>query len=751
MLAAQNRGLLSGFARAFGKPARRPAAAPPPGAGRPAEGARWTGLFCGLLLLVAGCGVQGRDHLLLGQRLLQEGRPSEAIEPLQAAIQALQTNAPAAAQAWNYLGLAYHRAGQPAEAARAYKAALDRDFNLITARYNLGALFFEQGNYTAAINELTTYTAHQPKDPAGWLLLGRAQLRAGLLDAADRHLLQALRLNPTPLQQAEALNALGLGQAQRRRAREAFQYFEAALNRVTNYPPALLNQAILSHQVHDHRFALQKYAAYLAVAGQAANAETIRHLTNRLSEQIALALKPTPAPAVPPPATNLLANLRTATPPAATQTAPAPSQVRTTAPPAKPTVTTPPVIAQTSPPPAKVATAAPPPVVAAAKPPAQPPETTPAPPPVAAATPRAIPPGTSETEKPQQTTPGPAPAPTAPAPAAVTPAAVTPKPEPPPAPAVETVQLEAEPEVKPAVDVALAPAATATRPSAAHPTPSATPAPAPAASPTPAPPAATPALSTHAAESHAKEPEPPRKRSFIARLNPLNLIRGAEDPEKAREREAKKAAEQARKAEKDAAKKRPTPVERKTAAAAPAPEPEPPRPVFPRYQYTAPAPPASGNRAEAERLAAEGVTAHRAGRLGEALAAYQRATRADPAHFPAWFNLAVAAFEQRDWPRALAAYETALALDPAHADARYGFALTLERAGYPLDAAAELEKILARDPRHVEAHLALANLCATTLADRDRAREHYLKVLQLQPNHPQAGLIKRWLGPAWQP
>lgn len=721
MWAAQNRGLLSGFARAFGKLARRPAAASPPGGGRSAEGARWTGLFCGLLLLGAGCGVQGRDHLLQGQRLLQEGRPAEAVEPLLAAVHVLQTNAPAAAQAWNYLGLAYHRAGQPTEAARAYKAALDRDFNLFTARYNLGALFFEQGHYTAAINELTTYTTHQPKDPAGWLLLGRTQLRAGLLDAADRHLLQALRLNPTPQQQAEALNALGLGQAQRRRTREAFQYFEAALNRVTNYPPALLNQAILSQQVHDHRFALQKYAAYLAVAGQAANAQTIRHLTNRLSEQIALALKPTPAPA---------------TPPAATEAAPTPSPVRTTAPPAQPSVTTPPVIAQTSPPPTKVTTAAPPPVVAATQPPAPtPPKTTPAPPPVAAATPRAEPPGTREPEKPQQTTPRPGSAPTA----------VASKPEAPPAPAVETVELEPEPEIKPAVDVALAPAPPATRPPAAPTTPPAPSAPAPAASP------ATPALSTTPAGSDTEEPEPPRKRSIFARLNPLNLLRGDEDPEKARAREAKKAAEQARKAEKEAAKKRTTSAERKTAAATPVPEPEPPRPVFPRYRYTAPTPPAPGNRAEAERWVAEGVTAYRAGRPGEALTAYQRATRADPAHFPGQFNLAVAAFEQRDWPRALAAYETALVLDPTHADARYGFALTLERAGYPLDAAAELEKILARDPRHVEAHLALAHLCATTLADRNRAREHYLKVLQLQPNHPQAGLIKRWLGPAWQP
>lgn len=723
MWAAQNRGLLSGFDRAFGKPARRPAVVSPPGAGRPAEGARWVGLFCGLLLLVAGCGVQGRDHLLQGQRLLQEGRSAEAIEPLLAAVQVLQTNAPAAAQAWNYLGLAYHRAGQPTEAARAYKAALDRDFNLFTARYNLGALFFEQSNFTAAINELTTYTSHQPKDPAGWLLLGRAQLRAGLLDAADRHLLQALRLNPTPQQQAEALNALGLGQVQRRRTREAFQYFEAALNRVTNYPPALLNQAILSQQVHDYRFALQKYAAYLAVAGQAANAETIRHLTNRLSEQIALALKPTP-----PPATNLLATLRTATPPAATEAAPTPSPDRTTALPAQPSVTTPPVIAQTSPPPAKVTTTVPPPVVAVAKPLAQtPPETTPAPPPVAPSIPRTEPPGTRGAEKPPQTTPGPAPALTA----------VAPKPQAPPAPAVETVELEPEPEIKPAVDVALAPAAPTTPP--------ATPAPAPAVSP------AIPDLSTTPAGSDTQEAELPRKRSIFARLNPLNLFRGDEDSDKARAREAKKAAKQARKAEKEAAIKRTTPVEHKTAAAAPAPEPEPPRPVFRRYQYTAPTPPAPGNRAEAERWVAEGVTAHRAGRLGEALTAYQRATRADPAYFPGQFNLAVAAFEQRDWPRALAAYENALALDPAHADARYGFALTLERAGYPLDAAAELEKILARDPRHVEAHLALANLCATTLADRNRAREHYLKVLQLQPNHPQAGLIKRWLGPAWQP
>jgi tetratricopeptide (TPR) repeat protein len=658
-----------------------------------------------VLLLAAGCGPQGRDQLLLGQRLIREGRPAEAIEPLQAAAQAFQTNTAAAAQILNYLGLAYHQAGRPAEAAQAYKAALDKDFNLFAARYNRGALFFEQGNLPAAINELTTYTAHQPKDPAGWLLLGKAQLRAGLYDAADRNLLQALRLNPSPQQQAEGLNALGMGQAQRRRAREAFQYFEAALNRVTNYPPALLNQAVLSQQLQDRNFALQKYAAYLAAGSNAPNADAIRALTNQLASQLALALKPTSPPTNQAPATNLVLNVRTASPPAVVRTSPPPSLVQTAAPPA---------IARTGPPPAEM-TARPLPVSSNLVAQTAPPSTKP---PAETAPPRG-----------DRTTT---------AVRAVTAPEVPPaQPEPP----LERVQLDAEPEIKPAVDVALA------RPTAvASSTNSVSPAPAPATggSATTSPPATTTAAET--------EDEKAPKRSLIARLNPLNLFRGDEDPEKAREREAKKAAGQARKAEKEAAKKHTTPVTRQPAPAPALVQPTTPAPpTFTRYAYTAPAAPPPGNRAESERQVAEGLAAHKAGRPGDAQAAYTRAVRADPANFQAQFNLAVAAYENQDWPRSLAAYELALALAPDDTRARYGFALALERAGYPLDAAAELERILAREPGNVDAHLALANLNATTLGNTVRAREHYLKVLQLQPNHPQAGLIKRWLGPAYRP
>src|ERR1700753_2974715 len=68
-----------------------------------------------LVLLVAlaagltGCRPPGPRALLDGQRLIEHGQYSEAVDRLKTATSLLSTNA----QAWNYLGLAYHLAGQP--------------------------------------------------------------------------------------------------------------------------------------------------------------------------------------------------------------------------------------------------------------------------------------------------------------------------------------------------------------------------------------------------------------------------------------------------------------------------------------------------------------------------------------------------------------------------------------------------------------------------------------------------------------
>ena len=85
------------------------------------------------------------------------------------------------------------------------------------------------------------------------------------------------------------------------------------------------------------------------------------------------------------------------------------------------------------------------------------------------------------------------------------------------------------------------------------------------------------------------------------------------------------------------------------------------------------------------------------------------------------------------------------AIEPDSVEARYKFALALKAAGYVPDAAEQFKKILAANPDEVRAHLALANLCAQSLHDTAQARRHYLKVLELQPDNPQAADIRFWL------
>jgi tetratricopeptide (TPR) repeat protein len=128
-----------------------------------------------------------------------------------------------------------------------------------------------------------------------------------------------------------------------------------------------------------------------------------------------------------------------------------------------------------------------------------------------------------------------------------------------------------------------------------------------------------------------------------------------------------------------------------------------------------------------------------------AVAAYEKATRLDPAYFEAYYNQGLAVYEMGNWQPCLAAYEFALAIQPDALDARYNFALALKQANYPQDAANELIRILKSAPEEVRAHLSLANLYAQQLRQPKLAREHYSRVLELDPRHPKAAEIRYWL------
>jgi len=224
------------------------------------------------------------------------------------------------------------------------------------------------------------------------------------------------------------------------------------------------------------------------------------------------------------------------------------------------------------------------------------------------------------------------------------------------------------------------------------------------------------------------------KNGFAARLNPKNWFRSKDTPNAPASTST------------DIADPLAAGGTNKTLTIARATSPAPlPHSAVARYKYRSPAPPKPGNRGDAERLLAQGVQAQGRNRLSEAVEAYRQAANADPSFFDAHYNLGVAAYEAGDMSQCLVAYEYALAINPISVKARFNFAVALQKSGYPRDAANELEKLLAADSSEARAQFALANLYAQQLGEPDKAREHYLRLLELEPQHPQATAIRYWL------
>jgi tetratricopeptide (TPR) repeat protein len=168
-------------------------------------------------------------------------------------------------------------------------------------------------------------------------------------------------------------------------------------------------------------------------------------------------------------------------------------------------------------------------------------------------------------------------------------------------------------------------------------------------------------------------------------------------------------------------------------------------PTFPRYLYLSPSTPRRGDRVTAASAFNGARQFEQESRWADAMEWYRVATQSDPGWFEAQYNYGVIAYRQRNFPASLAAYEMALAIKPDSLDARYNFALALKAAGYELDAVNEMGKVAAANPTEVRAQLALGNLYAQQLHNTDRAREHYLKVLELDPRNAQANDIRFWL------
>ncbi len=601
-----------------------------------------TRMFCLLAtaacLWTCGCTPPGPRALLQGKSCLDEGRYADAVPKLEKAVALLPKNA----LAWNFLGLAYHGNGQPEQAVNAYRTALSLDHKMAVVRYNLGCLYLEQTNLSAAIDELKSYTLLQPSALEGWLKQGTALLRARRLDEAEKSFRSALDLQS---KHPEALNGLGLIQVQRRRWQEALNYFNVAALQDPPFAPALLNSAVLQHQnLNNRTAALQRYRQYLALQPRPADWEAVDSAARQLEQE----MNPTPVASRPAP-------LPASTPPPAKTG----SQVAQVVPPSRPAAAVPNSL---QPVPARTNAAA----VAASTRPSS------ASAPVATNLPVTSLKPVAEPVRP----------PSKAAPVKGAESLVARPSE------IEVTHVQSDLVVKPPQELTRVP-------------------PTPSVESTAADRGGTVSGSTNGT-----------KRGFFARLNPFGGKSKAGDPAPASETLAP----------------RDFGV---TPSVAPA--------VVPRYTYLSPAAPTPGNHAESEKAFTRGHKAQKSGNRAEAIAEYQVAVKSDPANFDAYYNLGLAAMGGEDVRLSLWAYEIALALKPGAEDARYNFALALRAGGFWLDASEQLQKLIAENPSDARAHLSLANLYSQQLGQPNLAREHYLRVLELSPRHPEASKIRYWL------
>jgi tetratricopeptide (TPR) repeat protein len=230
---------------------------------------------------------------------------------------------------------------------------------------------------------------------------------------------------------------------------------------------------------------------------------------------------------------------------------------------------------------------------------------------------------------------------------------------------------------------------------------------------------------SHTTSDSESQPASPQKKSFLQKINPLNLFK--HNPKTTSAQSA------------SGANSNPVAAPISTARNSST------DPSVVRYAYHHPAEPELGDRSAAEKFFAEGLREHKALHYPEAIQAYRKAVEADPAYFEAYYNLAIAASGAGSVQTALDAGEMALTIRPDSIDARLNFAQSLKQGGYVFDAANELAVVLSRNPNEPRAHLALGNLYAQEFHQPEKAREHYLKVLDLDPRNPQAGAIRDWI------
>ena len=123
---------------------------------------------------------------------------------------------------------------------------------------------------------------------------------------------------------------------------------------------------------------------------------------------------------------------------------------------------------------------------------------------------------------------------------------------------------------------------------------------------------------------------------------------------------------------------------------------------------------------------------------------YRRAVEIDPHLAIAYTNLGNVRFRRGDSTGAESLYRKALSIDDGQPEAHYNLGYVVLERGDPASAVPLFDKAIERDPRFADAHFNLA-MALEQLAERGRARIHWRKYLDLEPNGTWADIARQHL------
>ena len=124
----------------------------------------------------------------------------------------------------------------------------------------------------------------------------------------------------------------------------------------------------------------------------------------------------------------------------------------------------------------------------------------------------------------------------------------------------------------------------------------------------------------------------------------------------------------------------------------------------------------------------------RAGRLPEAIRAFQLVIEGDPASVFAWHNLGLAWNLQGEASKAALAYREAIKADPSHAPSLSNLAVVVANAGRAEEAEQYLRQAIRVQPRYVEAYGNLGAILVS-LARNEEAVAIYERAVKIDPDY----------------